>query len=457
MDRGEREHRALVAARVTGDLAECGVALVALPWVDNSGIVRTKAVPLDRLEHAAAWGVGASPVFDAFTPDDTIIAGRYAGGPLGELRLLPDLDRVTVLAAQPGWAWAPVDRYTLGGEPHPQDGRGVLRRAVAQLADEGLTVRAAFEIEWVVGMDDDEFVPATRGPAYGFTRLVERSDYLVDLAGVLREQGVRVEQVHPEYASGQFEVSVAAEDPLAAADTSVLLRETIRAVTARHGMRVSFSPMVVAGGVGNGGHVHLSVWREGRNLHSGGDGPCGLSVTAESFTAGILYRLSALLAVGAPSAASYLRLVPGRWAAPFRACGLENREAAVRLVTGSTGEEHCAANIEVKVVDLSANPYLCLAGLLFAGAAGVRAGATLPELVGVDPGSLTDDDQRRRGIRRLPITLAESTDAFESDAMLTSAFGAELSATIVDLRRTEIARFAGASDEDIAAAVRWAF
>lgn len=457
MDRHEREGRALEAARLTRDLAERGVVAIALPWVDNSGVVRTKAVPIDRLEHAAAWGVGASPVFDAFTPDDTIVAGRYAGGPIGDLRLIPDLGRLTVLAAQPGWAWAPVDRHTQDGDLHPQDARSVVRRAAAQLADEGLTAQAAIEIEWVVGKDSDDFTPATRGPAYGFTRVVEESGYLVELLTALREQGIRVEQVHPEYASGQFELSVAAEDPLGSADTSVLVRETIRAVTIRHDMRVSFSPKVVAGGVGNGGHVHLSVWREGRNLHSGGDGPCGLTSTAEAFAAGILEHLPGLLAVGAASAASYLRLVPGQWSAPFLACGHENRETALRLVTGSGGEEERAANFEVKVLDLSANPYLCLAGLLFAGLAGTRAGAALPALVDVDPASLTDEERRRRGIDRLPGSLAEATDAFEADAMLTEAFGTELSATIVDVRRAEIARFADATDEEIAAALRWAF
>ncbi|WP_430334755.1 glutamine synthetase family protein [Rhodococcus sp. ACT016] len=457
MDRHEREGRALEAARLTRELAERGVVAVALPWVDNSGVVRAKSVPIDRLEHAAAWGVGASPVFDAFTPDDTIVAGRYAGGPVGDLRLIPDLTRLTELAAQPGWAWAPVDRYTQGGDLHPQDARGVVRRAVAHLAEERLTAKAAIEIEWVVGRDGDDFAPATRGPAYGYTRVVEKSDYLVELLTALRHQGVRVEQIHPEYAPGQFELSVTAEDPLGAADTSVLVRETIRAVTDRHGMRVSFSPMVIAGGTGSGGHIHLSLWRDGRNLHSGGDGPCGLSATAGAFAAGILEHLPGLLAVGAASVASYLRLVPGAWSAPFQACGHENRETALRLVTGSAGEEERAANLEVKVLDLSANPYLCVAGLLFAGLAGVRAGATLSGLVDVDPNSLSQDDRDRLGIARLPASLTDATDAFEADAMLTDAFGTELAATIVDVRRAEIARFAAATDEEIAAGLRWAF
>ncbi|PTR21877.1 glutamine synthetase [Rhodococcus sp. OK519] len=457
MDRHERDRRALEAARLTRQLTGRGVVGVALVWVDNSGVSRTKAVPVERFERAATWGVGASPVFDAFTPDDTIVAGRYAGGPVGDLRLLPDLDRVTVLTALPGWAWAPVDRYTQDGDLHPQDSRGLLRRAVTQLAEDDLTAKAAFEIEWVIGRDEDDFVPGARGPAYGFTRFTEQSGYLADVLSALRDQDVRVEQIHPEYAAGQFEVSVAAEDPLGAADTSVLVRETIRAVSMRHGLRASFSPMVVAGGVGNGGHVHLSLWREGINLHSGGDGPCGITDTAESFAAGVLERLPALLAVGAPSAASYLRLVPGAWAAPFQAVGYENREAAVRLITGSLGDESCSANLEVKVLDQSANPYQCLASLLFAGMWGVRAGLRLPELVDVDPATLSEEERLRRGIRRLPASLTEATDAFEADGVLTHAFGSELAATIVDVRRAEIARFADATDEDIAAALRWAF
>jgi glutamine synthetase len=52
----------------------------------------------------------------------------------------------------------------------------------------------------------------------------------------------------------------------------------------------------------------------------------------------VLERLPALTAISAPSVASHLRLVPQRWAAPYQCWGLENREAALRLVTGSAGE-----------------------------------------------------------------------------------------------------------------------
>src|SRR6185437_16438393 len=119
VDQHERERQADRARVVREELVQRGVVALATTSVDNSGITRVKAVPIGRLEHAAAWGIGASPVFDAFLADDSIVAGRYAGGPVGDLRLHPDLDRVVVLAEQPGWAWAPANRYQQDGVVHP--------------------------------------------------------------------------------------------------------------------------------------------------------------------------------------------------------------------------------------------------------------------------------------------------------------------------------------------------
>ncbi len=183
-----------------------------------------------------------SPVFDVFAVDDSITAGRLAGGPAGDLRLHPDLDRLVRLAAQPGWAWAPVDRYTLDGDEHAGCQRGFARRAAARAVDAGLEARMGFEIEWVVGHEEGgEFRAACRGPAYGMTRMVELSDYCRDLLTALAAESVQVLQLHPEYAAGQFELSAAPLDPVAAADQVLLVRETVRAVSARHGLEASFA------------------------------------------------------------------------------------------------------------------------------------------------------------------------------------------------------------------------
>jgi glutamine synthetase len=456
VDVPERQARGGQAEKLVRTLLERDVGMVATTFVDNAGITRVKSVPLRRLPQLAAWGVGASTSFDYFRFDDWLAAPPGGTAPVGDLRVIPDLRRVVPLAAQPGWAWTPADRYRQDGEPHQGCNRLLLQRLVGDAATDGLEIKAAFEIEWVVSAGDgDDFVSAAVGPAYGMSRLIGVSDYVREVVDGLTAEGIRVEQFHPEYALGQLELSVAAESPVDAADTSVLVRSTIRAVGRRYNYRTSFSPKVESEGVGNGGHVHLSVWRDGQNLMAGGDGPYGLTLIGDAFAAGILRRLPALLALGAPSVASYLRLVPSHWAGVYGCWGLENREAALRMITGSAGSSEWAANLEVKCVDLTANPYLLLAGLLAAGLDGIAARARLPAPIDVDPAALGPKELDRRGIQRLPTSLRESTDALAADSMLRSALGSPLIDSVLAVRDSEIELFAEASAEEVVRALRW--
>jgi glutamine synthetase len=456
VDIAEREARAAQAEQLVRTLVERDVDMVATTFVDNSGITRVKSVPLRQLPQLAAWGVGASTSFDYFRFDDWLAAPPGGTAPVGDLRVIPDLRRVVPLAAQPGWAWAPGDRYRQDGEPHERCSRLALQRLVDAAAADGLEIKAGIELEWVVSAGDgDDFISAAGGPGYGMARLIGVSDYAREVVDSLSAEGIRVEQFHPEYAAGQLELSVAAESPVEAADTSVLVRSTIRAVGRRYNFRTSFSPKVEAEGVGNGGHVHLSVWRDRRNQMSGGDGSSGLTPVGEAFAAGILERLPALLAIGSPSVVSYLRLVPSHWAGAFACWGVENREAALRMITGSAGSSDWAANLEVKCLDLTANPYLLLAGLLAAGSAGIAAGERLPEPVDMDPAALPQEELEERGIRRLPISLRESTDALAADLVLRDALGSALVESVITVRESEIEQFAEASADEVVRAFRW--
>ena len=458
MDTTWREEQERRARAILFSLAEQGVEAVALSYVDNAGITRVKAVPLGALPHAAAWGVGMSPVFDVFCVDDSITGGRVAGGPTGDLRLHPDLSRLVSLAGQPGWAWAPVDRYTQDGEEHPGCQRSFARRAAARVADSGLEVRMGFEVEWVVGHEEDgQFRAACRGPAYGMTRIVELTDYCRDLLTAFAAQSVEVLQLHPEYAAGQFEVSTAPSDPVAAADQVLLVRETVRAVTRRHGMEASFAPAVVAGLVGNGQHLHLSLRRGEENLLAGGTGRHGITAGGEEFLAGVLDALPALTGILAPSVASHVRLVPSHWAGAYRCWGRENREAALRLVTGSAGETQVAANAEVKCVDASANPYLVVGAVLLAGLTAIGTGLTLPEEVPGDPEALTPQERQRLGLVRLPETVDAALACLEEHELLKEAMGDYLYDAFTAVRRAEAALFAGCTPDQVVAATRWRY
>ncbi len=114
-----------------------------------------------------------------------------------------------------------------------------------------------------------------------------------------------------------------------------------------------------------------------------------------------------------------------------------------------------AANLEVKCVDLTANPYLLLAALLVAGAAGSGTGATLPDPVDVDPAALPPEVSAERRIERLPTSLAEATDALAADGVFRDQLGPALIDTVVGIRRSEIELFADATPTEIVEAIRW--
>ncbi len=457
---------AVDAGRAVDALRARKVSMVALTFVDTAGITRVKCVPLERLARAARVGVGASPVFDTFCFDDSMVVGAFLGGPDGDLRLVPDLGRAVALVGEPGWAWAPADKYTQEGPPFAGCQRRFAAAQVAAAHARGLIPRMAFESEWSLGQgrdrlagtaDPDEFVPAFDGPAYGLIRLGQVAGYARELVDALGRQDIEVEQFHPEYALAQLELSCAAKDPVGAADDVVLVRHTVRQASARHGWRASFAPTVDLAGAGSGAHLHFSLAGADGALFSGGDGPYGLHGDAASFVAGVLRELPALCAVGAAHPTSYLRLRPSRWAGVWQCWGRETRESALRLVTGVVGTGASSANVEVKCFDATGNPYLVVGAVIAAGLAGVHEGLRLPpDMVG-DPAALSQRQRDELGIRRLPTTLGEAAEAFAGSQVLAEAMGEMLHDTVLTMRRADAQRFQDTPPDELVALSRWRF
>ncbi|WP_159928111.1 MULTISPECIES: glutamine synthetase family protein [Nocardia] len=443
----------------TAPIEGLDVSMVALSFVDNAGITRVKAVPRRRLDLAARYGVGVSPCFETFAFDDLMAVGRYLGGPDGDLRLIPDPAMLTELACQPGWAWAPTDKYTQDGTRFVACQRHFAARQTAAAQAAGLRLSMAFETEWAVGRADgtDGFTPAIHGPAYGIVRLGQVAEYADDLVTALERQGVAVAQFHPEYALAQLELSVEPTEPVAAADRAVLVRHTIRQVSLRHGWRALLAPCIEPGGSGSGAHLHLSVTDDDGPLFAGGDGPHGMRRTGEAFLAGVLRELPALVAVGAGNPASFLRLEPSRWAGVWQCWGHETREAALRFVTGVRGTEPWAANAEVKCLDATGNPYVIVGSVIAAGLAGVAEQLRLPAEITGDPATFDAEARMMSDVRRLPTTPADAADRLAASGVLADAMGAELHDALLTVRRAEAERYAAASPEELAALTRWRF
>jgi len=231
----------------------------------------------------------------------------------------------------------------------------------------------------------------------------------------------------------------------------------MRFAARRHGLDVSFAPVVFPGEVGNGCHLHLSLWRDGTNLMQGGDGPGGLTGPGAAALAGVLEALPGLLAVLAPSPSAYLRLQPHHWAGAYACWGIENREAGLRFIPGTVTSRTRSANVEVKVGDGGLNPYLAVALVAAAALDGVQRSAALPDPVQDDPSALAADELERRGIARLPETLERSTDLLERSGLARRVLGDVLHDAFVAVRRRECETHGSLSEVELAEAYRWRY
>ena len=181
MDPTTRARRAEYARDVQRSLIGAGVECVVITTVDNAGITLYKTIPVGRLESVVARGVGISPVFDAFLVDDSTVPTSPLAVVNGDLRWLPDPFALRILAAQPGWAWAPVDKYMPSGDVFGNCQRTFARTMEQRATDAGLDVLMASEIECFVGLDEEAAIPAHQGPAYSTTRFTQMAPLIRDI------------------------------------------------------------------------------------------------------------------------------------------------------------------------------------------------------------------------------------------------------------------------------------
>ncbi len=413
--------------------------LVFIATCDISGHVRGKGFPAPELKTRLKKGVGWTGSNLMMSPQGPIWDTPF--GTAGDLMIVPDPAAEVRVDFADGSA---VEHFFLGdicttdGRPWECCPRDFLRRAVDALAEAaGLRLVAAFEQEF--GYTGTDSRP---GDAYALGAFRRQGIFGENFVAALRAAGVTPDTFLAEYGARQFEVTVAPQPALTAADHAVITREIARAAAYRLGHRASFSPKPDPDGVGNGVHIHLSLWDLfGRPVTQAPGETMDLATPAQHFCAGVLHHMPAICAVTAPSPVSYLRLVPNRWAPTLIDLVRQDRGACLRICpvfAAETADETAHQfNIEFRACDAAASPYLALGAVIFAGVDGIRRALSLPVPAGAAPS--------------LPQSLTAALDNFAASATVGRWFGAVHRDAYLRFKRVEAEKVADLSAAELCA------
>jgi glutamine synthetase len=399
-----------------------GVNYIFAQFVDMHGKPSAKLVPTSHIEDLLTEGAG----FAGFAAGDI---GQRPNDP--DIVAIPDPTSYVRLPWRPDIARLACD-VTVNGEPWAYCPRTILRKQIDAAAALGYELKVGAELEYFLlrREEDGRLVVAdpldTQGqPCYDMRALTRSLDFVTTIADHLDFLGWDNYATDHEDANGQFEQNFAYADALTTCDRAIFFRYMVESVAQERGLIATFMPKPFADLTGNGCHLHVSLWKDGRNVFDpeGDDDRygLGLSPVGYSFVAGLKEHAAAYIALTAPSVNSYKRLVVGSqsgsaWAPIYISYGSNNRTQMLRVPD--------IGRIEDRTVDGSCNPYLGVTALLACGLDGIARG--------LDPGQpssdlnlheLSDLECSSLGIGMLPDNLLDATRNLVRDDVLRAALG----------------------------------
>ena len=340
--------------------------------------------------------------------------------------LRPDPATFAILTWRPQYgkvARLICDIYNPDGTPFDGDPRNILKRALRQAKSMGYDFHVGPELEFFLFQTDEEGRPTVKTS--------DKAGYFdlgpLDLGeGTRREvvlarekMGVEIEASHHETAAGQHEIDLKYADALTAADNIMTFKLAVKTLAQKNGLYATFMPKPLRDAAGNGMHVNMSLFQDGRNLFYDESGERKLSLLARQFIAGLLEHAGSFCALTNPVVNSYKRLIPGYEAPCCLAWSESNRSALIRI-PDPRGQ---GTRAELRSPDTACNPYLAFAACLAAGLDGVTRGLTPPPAVAGNLYAMPLEELAARGIRRLPVSLDAAVCAMETDKVIMEVLG----------------------------------
>lgn len=413
-------------------------------WVQfqsNTGTVRARMMTVKQFRNQLRTGqyLGITAAHPRLLQNEMPAEGCIA---TGEFKLLPDLDSLclnkhmgTPSATVQTW-WMRADEMTATLQHYEVCPRWTLQRQVDEVsASFKLDVLVGFEVEVVFmtpiknaeGTDYESFeAHNTLHHWAGMTySQLDVLPMVYEIQEALAEVGLEIEHFHAEAAPGQWEFPLPALPAVQAVDALYKARDIIGATARKHGLKATVYPRPYPMAPGTACHAHFSINGAEERVQTSED----------TFLAGVLAHLPAIMAFSLPVDESYERIKPGIWAgSEWITWGTQNKEAPIR----KCGVGHW----EFKASDGMGNTYLAMAALIAAGLDGLRSGAKL--VIGdtkVDAATLSAAARAKLGIReKLPSTLLQSTAALDSDLVLRQALGDAVVDDYLAVKRAEKAQ-----------------
>jgi len=262
---------------------------------------------------------------------------------------------------------------------------------------------------------------------------------------LMEKQGILVKYHHHEVGGpGQLEIEVEIGGMLEMADKTMMTKYLIKNAAVAEGKTATFMPKPLYGEAGNGMHVHMHLFKDGKPLFYDANGYSQLSQLALHFIGGILAHAPALCGFTNPSTNSYKRLVPGFEAPVTIGYATSNRSSVIRIPAYAKDPDK--KRFELRSPDGTCNPYYAFSAILMAGIDGVKKKID-PEKEGYGPydfNLFTLSDAQKRKLKSLPRSLDEALDALEKDhdfLMAGGVFPKKLIEIWIQNRRADAARY----------------
>ncbi len=326
------------------------------------------------------------------------------------------------------------------GEPNPFCPRTKLDDAVAALAAHGLSPTVAFELEFYlfkpspdgaprpIDIEDGREGPKTSG-IYGIDDLDKVAPFLADVQAYAKALGVPADTALSEGGHGQYEINLMhrAGDAMRAADDAFLLRRIVSAAAEKHGYRASFMPKPAMDRPGSGMHIHVSCQNaDGGNAFSDPDG--GAQRLAHCL-GGMIATMRESQLFFSPGFNGYRRT---RWVmSPPNTVtwAHDNRMSALRIPNGPD----YARRFEHRIPGVDANPYLCLAAILFGAVEGLDRK--------LDPGKEAVGTTVKPGVLRLHRDMFYAYVDFVGSDFIAKRFGKDFRRVMAVLKEQELTAF----------------